>query len=185
MAGSPASSASRASCRSSSASRPGRGAAPPQAANSGPVLTAARAARSAVGERVDPPGGQRAGGQRQPARIIQVRVGIQQPQAPQPGRSDPPTCPASTPITGSGTGTSNSVTARSSAAVRPARLVQQGVQGQVLQERPHHRIGGQVTLLAGRLPCPATAASARSSADLLAVDQPQADQVLQARVAPA
>ena len=32
---------------------------------------------------------------------------------------------------------------------------------------------------------PATAASARSSSDLLPVDQPQADQVLQAGVAPA
>ena len=37
-------------------------------------------------ERLDPPGGQRVGGQRRAGRVVQVRVGVQQPQAPQPGR---------------------------------------------------------------------------------------------------
>ena len=99
-----------------------------------------------LGERVDPPGGQRAGGQRQaaPGRTGPGRG----PAAPAraAGPRDPPTCPASTSITGSGTGRSNSVTARSSATFDRPGLVQQGVQGQVLQELPHLGIGGQVAL---------------------------------------
>ena len=134
-------------------------------------------------ERLDPPGGQRVGGQGRAGRVVQVRVGVQQPQAPQPGRR---------PAHLAGEHLDHRFRHRQveqrdrpqQGDVRRPGLVQQGVEGQVFQERPHLGIGGQVTLAqvgfhAGHRRL------GPLQPDLLAVDQPQADQVLQAGVAPA
>ena len=134
-------------------------------------------------ERLDAPGGQRVGGQRQAGRVLQVRVGVQQPQAAQPVRRPPH-------LTGEHSDHRfghRQVEQRGrpqQGDVRGPGLLQQGIEGQVFQERPHLGIGGQVALRQ-------VGFHARDrrlgpvQADLLPVDQPQPDQVLQARVAPA
>ena len=65
-------------------SGPGRRAAP--GGEQRPSAHSGQGCLLAVAERGDPPGRQRVSGQRQACRVIQVRVGVQQPQATQPDR---------------------------------------------------------------------------------------------------
>ena len=137
----------------------------------------------AGGERVQAPGGQRAGGQGRAGRVVQVGVGVGQAQAAQPARR---------PAHLGGQRLDHRFGHRQveqrdrpqQRAVRRPGLLQQGVQGQVLQERPHLGIGGQVALAQVGFHA-GDRGLGPVRAHLLAVDQPQPDQVLQAGVAPA
>ena len=107
--------------------------------------TAARAACSPGLSGSSAPGGQGVGGQGQAGRVVQVRVGVQQPQAPQPGRRPAHLAGEHVDHRFGHRQVEQRDRPQQRAVGRPG-LVQQGVEGQVFQELPHLGVGGQVAL---------------------------------------